>query len=107
MPRMKRVSYELIDNYISEVVRAPSIDRVKQQIVRELLTDGLTNKQREYLLMRYVKGMKGVEIAEVCRVDKSTVSRTLKRARERILKALGTRHLREDFYNYLKSEDCA
>lgn len=104
MARMKRISFELVDNYISSVAAAPQTDRIKTQIVRELLSEGLTEKQREYLLMRYLKGMKGVEIAKVCDVDKSTVSRTLKRARERIIKALGTKYIREDFYDFIKGK---
>ncbi len=103
MPRIKRVSFDLLDNYISSRVRKPQEDKIKTLIVRELLSEGLTQKQREYVILRYQKGMKATEIAKIYGVNKSTVSRTLTRAKIRIAKALDRRLLKEDFLNTLKS----
>lgn len=47
----------------------------------------LTPRQRQFLELRYFKGFTMDEIGDVCGVNKSTVSRTLKRARERIKRA--------------------
>ncbi len=104
MPRIKRVSFDLLDNYIFSRVERPGEDKIKTLIVRELLSEGLTPKQREYVILRYAKGMRATEIAKIYGVNKSTVSRTLARAKIRIAKALDRRLLREDFLQSLKTD---
>ena len=58
------------------------------KLLREVLGDQLTAKQRRYVLLYYSKGMTAEQIAKACGVNKSTVSRTLKRARERLRSAI-------------------
>lgn len=53
----------------------------------ELLKQILTRRQLQFIEMRYIKNMTVQEIGDVCGVNKSTVSRTLSRARERIQRA--------------------
>lgn len=48
----------------------------------------LTPRQREMLRMRYSRGMRNGEIARALGVNKSTVTRTLNRAVERLFRTL-------------------
>ena len=50
--------------------------------------EGLTARQRELLRLRYEENMTVTEIAAAIGRDKSTVSRTLSRARRRLYKCL-------------------
>lgn len=95
----------LADRYISSKLSLSDADRVKTLIVRSLMSNGLTKTQREYLILRYQQGMTCEQIAKIYSVNKSTVSRTVRRARERIAKALSLRAVSEDFYKYLKNTD--
>ena len=56
--------------------------------LRTAILEDLTPRQREMLLLRYYEKCSGVEIARRLGVDKSSVSRTLSRARARLWKAL-------------------
>ncbi len=61
--------------------------RVKLALWRALHED-VTDKQREYLLLYYGEGKNMVEIGEEFGVDKSTVSRTIKRGEARLRRCL-------------------
>ena len=50
--------------------------------------DKLSERQRLMIELRYIKNMKGIEIAEQLGVNASTVSRTLKRAKKSLRKML-------------------
>ena len=52
------------------------------------IQEDLTPRQREMLLMRYSDGLSQIEIARRTGIDKSTVSRNLKRAYGRLRRAL-------------------
>ena len=54
--------------------------------VRACMREELTERQRELIELHYLKGMSMTEIAAQLEVCPSTVSRTLKRGRERIRK---------------------
>ena len=54
--------------------------------VRMAMQEELTDRQRELIEMYYLKGMSMTEIAHTLGLSPSTVSRTLKRGRERISK---------------------
>lgn len=108
MSRYKRVDIDvtaLADRYISSKLSVSEADRVKTLIVRSLLSDGLTKLQREYLILRYQQNMTCEQIAKLYSVNKSTVSRTVARARQRIAKALSLRAVSEDFYKFLRQSD--
>lgn len=63
-------------------------------LLHACLDDNLTAVQKKYILMYYKEGLNIVEIAQLCGVNRSTVSRTIKRGRERMLKAMKCRALR-------------
>ena len=63
------------------------INRLKRNLSRALRQD-ITPRQREYMLLYYGKSMSMEDIARQCGVNKSTVSRTLKRGRQRLYRCL-------------------
>ena len=64
-----------------------TLKRLRRNLTTAIQED-LTPRQREMLLMRYYDGLSQVEIARRIGVDKSVVSRTLKRAYGRLHRAL-------------------
>lgn len=64
-----------------------TLNRVKASLTRALRED-ITEKQREYLLLYYAQGKNMVEIGRELGVDKSTVSRTIKRGEARLRRCL-------------------
>ena len=63
------------------------ISRLKRNLVRALQED-VTPRQRQTLLMYYGQGLNMREIGERLGVDKSTVSRTIKRGERRLQRCL-------------------
>lgn len=63
------------------------LDRVKVALWRALHED-VTEKQRQYLLLYYSEGLNMNEIGAQMGVDKSTVSRTIKRGEARLRRCL-------------------
>ena len=61
--------------------------RLKRNLSKALQQD-VTPKQREYMLLYYGEGMNMSQISEKLGVNKSTVSRTMKRGRERLYRCL-------------------
>lgn len=61
--------------------------RLKQNLRRALMEE-LTEKQRQYALMYYGRRMTMPEIAEELGLNRSTVSRTLRRVRSRLQRVL-------------------
>ncbi|NLF35116.1 MAG: sigma-70 family RNA polymerase sigma factor [Clostridiales bacterium] len=70
--------------------------RVKRNLIRALRED-VTPHQRRALLLYYSEGLNMREIGERLGVDKSTVSRTIKRGEERLRRCL--RYGAEAFLN--------
>lgn len=73
------------------------INRLKRNLARALRQD-VTPKQRKYLMLYYGEGLNLREISQRTGVNKSTVSRTMKRGRERLHRCLryGAATLLED-----------
>ena len=73
------------------------LGRLKRNLAYALKQD-ITPKQREYLLLYYGEGLNLREISERTGVHKSTVSRTMKRGRDRLYRCLryGARNLLEE-----------
>lgn len=77
------------------IERAPYVKRYDIDIsylvydtqVYNFLRTLLTKRQQQVVELRYFKGLTIEDIAELCGVTKSTISRTLKRARERMIRA--------------------
>ena len=63
------------------------INRLKRNLTHALRQD-VTDRQREYMILYYGQGMSMEAIARQCGVNKSTVSRTLKRGRQRLYRCL-------------------
>ena len=63
------------------------IGRLKRNLSRALKQD-VTPKQREYLMLYYGEGLNLREISQRVGVNKSTVSRTMKRGRQRLYRCL-------------------
>ena len=84
-----KVSYELIQNYISssrdtEKDSPDPASAIENRLMREIVRENLTKRQKCYIIMYYTKGMTMQEIADAEGVSKSTVSRTIGLARKRI-----------------------
>ena len=63
------------------------INRLKRNLTRALRQD-ITAKQRQYMMLYYGQNMSMEAIAKEFGVNKSTVSRTLKRGRQRLYRYL-------------------
>lgn len=63
------------------------MNRLKRNLTHALRQD-ITQRQREYMMLYYGKGMSMEAIAQQFGVNKSTVSRTLKRGRQRLYRCL-------------------
>ncbi len=70
-----------------ENTNTEELSRVKLALFRALNED-ITEKQRRYLLLYYGEGKNMVEIGQEFGVDKSTVSRTIKRGEARLRRCL-------------------
>ena len=63
------------------------LSRLKRNLIRALWED-ITPRQRETMLMYYGQGLNMREIGQKLGVDKSTVSRTIKRGERRLQRCL-------------------
>jgi len=92
---MRRVSYDntfgMVDYAMYAQLMADDnrdqINRLKRNLTHALRSD-ITPRQLEYMLLYYGKCMSMEAIAQQCGVNKSTVSRTLKRGRQRLRRCL-------------------
>ena len=92
---MKKISYDqtfgmvdlaMYSNMIAED-NHEQIGRLKRNLTHALRQD-ITPKQREYMVLYYGHGMSMEAIGEQLGVNKSTVSRTLKRGSQRLYRCL-------------------
>lgn len=92
---MKKISYDhtfgMVDlaMYSSMIAddNREQIGRLKRNLTHALRQD-ITPKQREYMILYYGQGMSMEAIGKQMGVNKSTVSRTLKRGRQRLYRCL-------------------
>lgn len=83
---MNKVSYNnLFDSDLFKLVKqSDSSNSVKintlKKLVAEIIKNELTEKQRQILDMYFVRRMSYTQIAEILKVNKSTISRTKSRA---------------------------
>lgn len=92
---MKTVSYEnsygiadlAMYTRMMEEDNREQMGRLKRNLVHALRQD-ITPKQREYMTLYYLHGRTVEEIARQKGVNKSTVSRTMKRGRQRLYRCL-------------------
>lgn len=92
---MKKISYDqtfgmvdlaMYSNMMADDNRE-QINRLKRNLTHALRQD-VTPRQREYMLLYYGQGLSMDEIGRQLGVNKSTVSRTLKRGRQRLYRCL-------------------
>ncbi len=69
--------------------------------LREIINEDLTKTQKQYIIMYYLNNMKIPEIARELGVNKSTVSRTIQRAKNRIYERLKY----TNFRSFIDDED--
>ncbi|MFT3951338.1 MAG: helix-turn-helix domain-containing protein [Oscillospiraceae bacterium] len=62
-------------------------EEVKARLIREIIRDDLTDRQRLYMLLYFDRGERIPAIAERFGVNKSTVSRTIARGKKRLYKS--------------------
>ncbi len=92
---MREVSYDntfgMVDLAVYTELMAQDnkdqINRLKRNLTHALRQD-VTERQREYMILYYGRNMSMEAIAQQCGVNKSTVSRTLKRGRQRLYRCL-------------------
>ena len=92
---MRTVSYDntfgLVDLAVYTQLMADDnrdqMNRLKRNLTHALRQD-ITERQREYMMLYYGRGMSMEAIAKEVGVNKSTVSRTLKRGRQRLYRCL-------------------
>ena len=92
---MKRISYDqtfgMADMAVYPALIADDnreqMGRLKRNLTHALRQD-ITPRQREYMMLYYGKCMSMSDIAREFGVNKSTVSRTLKRGRQRLFRCL-------------------
>ena len=92
---MRTVSYDntfgLVDLAVYTQLMADDnrdqMNRLKRNLTHALRQD-VTQRQREYMMLYYGQGMSMEAIARELGVNKSTVSRTLKRGRQRLYRCL-------------------
>lgn len=70
-----------------ENTNSEDIARLKRNLIKALKSD-VTPRQREMLLLYYGKKLNMRQIGELLGVDKSTVSRTVKRGERRLKRCL-------------------
>jgi len=92
---MKKISYEqtygIADLRVYTDMMADDnreqMGRLKRNLTHALRQD-ITPRQREYMMLYYGKCMSMEDIAKELGVNKSTVSRTIRRGRERLFRCL-------------------
>lgn len=92
---MKRMSYDKASGYADLAVytrfmaedNSAQIGRLKRNLSRAMRQD-ITERQRLYMNLYYGQNMTMEAIARELGVNKSTVSRTLKRGRQRLYRCL-------------------
>lgn len=70
-----------------ENTNSEDIAKLKRNLIKALKSD-VTPRQREMLMLYYGKGLNMRQIGEMLGVDKSTVSRTVKRGERRLKRCL-------------------
>ena len=87
---MLRITYSELagDKYGSALDADRRLIGSYPKLLREVLNDSLTKTQKRYIMDYYSSGLSINEIARRYGVNKSTVSRTINRGRERLRRAV-------------------
>ncbi len=88
MARAKRISIESAEKELSSAkAEYMSLIRVPTPLLLRVIEEQLTETQKKYIVKYYYEGMTLAEIASEYSVEVSTVSRTIARARKRLIEA--------------------
>ncbi len=88
MARAKRISIESAQKELSSArSEYLSLIRVPASLLLKVIEEQLTETQKKYIVRYYYEGKTLAEIANEYSVEISTVSRTIKRARKRLIEA--------------------
>lgn len=86
--RVSEQALEFNRQFIQDMIGTGSDNRhhlkLAQKALHEVIEQELTGRQKEILMMYYFEQRSMVEIGELLGINKSTVSRTMARARNRI-----------------------
>lgn len=93
---------EIIDGFFGHSTEDHKQTMIKRRLLKEFINFNLTKVQKEYIILYYKDNMTITEIAKRYGVVPSTVSRTIKRARIKLYRALTGKEL---FSLYAKSGD--
>ena len=88
MPRKSLIPPEAADFDFRRRTLGRESEKIDPRLLKKVIAERLTAPQRDYLTMYFFDGLKISEIAKNRGVARSTVSRTIKRAKKRILDAL-------------------
>ncbi len=96
----KQLSFDLMENYLQEISAGQDSDNRRQiakakRLLRQVIQNDLTPRQREMVLLYFAEHRNMSEIAGLLQVNKSTVSRTIKRALNKLYKYLRYYNFRE------------
>ncbi|MEG0894360.1 MAG: sigma-70 family RNA polymerase sigma factor [Oscillospiraceae bacterium] len=88
--RHKLISFDLVDSYIADIEQENDEDTKNEnrkravKIIKMIIENDLTVKQKRYVCHYFFDGMKMTEIAQMYGIVKSTVSRTISVAIKKI-----------------------
>lgn len=93
---------EIIDGFFGNNSDEPKQRLLKKRLLKEFMEFNLTKIQKQYIMLYYKNNMTITQIADIFGVVPSTVSRTIKRARTRLYRAITGKEL---FSLYSKNGD--
>lgn len=84
---------EIINGFFGESTDDPKQIMLKRRLLKEFISFNLTKTQKQYIILYYKDNLTVTEIAKRFGVVPSTVSRTIKRARIKLYRAITGREL--------------
>ncbi len=106
LTRVSEQALEFNKSFIREMTETPQTNGAHLQLAQRALRDALeyelTPRQRQLVLMHFYEQYTVGQIAGKLELDKSTVSRTLSRAKQRLRRSL---RVYFDYTNYCLTEE--
>ena len=82
------LSNDEIDRQLFHLIKEKSSEdklrKIAKRALREIVAEELTARQKQFIVLYYYENNTMAEVADICGVNVSTVSRTLCRARKNI-----------------------
>ncbi|MBD5143393.1 MAG: sigma-70 family RNA polymerase sigma factor [Oscillospiraceae bacterium] len=106
LKRVSECAMEFNQSLIKDLTGMPSTNKKQletaKKALQEVIQKDLTSRQRELIYLYYYQQLNNRQIANYLHLDESTISRTLKRARNKIYKSL---HIYFDYIYLRLNED--